>query len=1205
MRRIGVAVFVGVVCGVVFGGGASSVFALSPWWRLASGSRPALLRSGLARDEVQSLTVSATGGEFVLERRKKEGGASLGSFSVPFNATVGELRTGLEGLYGAGNVEVTGGNPYRIVFVGELADQVVRPIVVNASGLVGSASVDEVVAGRSDGEVVVSADNLGDFEVNGGVVPLVVKDVLPAGLRAVGISGTVPALGFINERQSLSCSLKALACEWGGLLAPLGQLEVRIGVVSQGAVSGEENVVSVSGGGAPEASIGRPIRVGDGPVPFGIEDHELTFEEEGGSPTTQAGAHPFQLTDTLVLNQPDDPAALNERPELGSGSLTKDLSFNWPPGLIGDPQAIQHCTVGQFLTVINADEDACPAQTAVGVAAVTVYEPATFHTLTFTVPLFNIEPAVGEPARFGFYVPLANVPVVVDPSLRTGSDYGITLGVHNISESAVLLSSVVTVWGVPGDPRHDSSRGWGCVYESAGVASSNRSPCVRTEEQHPPPFLSLPTACTGPLLTTVEGDSWTEPLPVYPVLNEYEIDGSEMGLKGLDGCNHLPFNPDIKVSPDGQQASKPSGLTTSVHVPQENILNPVGLANSNIKDISVTLPQGVTINPAVADGLGACSEGQVGYLPGQSDPPSSLRFTAKLPKPLEQGLNFCPDSSKIATVKIKTPLLPNPLEGSVYLAAQEANPFGSLVAMYIVAEDPVSGSLVKLPGMVSLSEGTGQIRAVFENTPQLAFEDAELHFFGGERAPLATPARCGTYTTVATFTPWSGNPPVTSTSTFQVLTGPNNTPCPGVVLPFAPALTGGMINNQAGSFSPFTMTMSREDGNQDLRSIRLHTPPGLSGILSGVKLCGETEANNGTCGQESKIGETTVSVGLGGNPFSVKGGEVFLTGSYHGAPFGLSIVNPAKAGPFDLGKVIVRAEIEVDPHTAALTVTSDTTGPYAIPSMLKGIPLEIKHVNVTITRPGFTFNPTNCAPLAITGTLDGTEGSSTTLSVGFQAANCSTLKFAPKFSVSTSGKTSRAKGASLTARLSYPNAAQGTQTNIARVKVDLPKQLPSRLTTLQKACTNLQFEKNPAACPAASKIGYATVTTPLLPVPLTGPAIFVSHGGEAFPSLTMVLQGYGVTVDLIGTTFISKTGITSTTFKTVPDVPFNTFRLTLPQGKYSALAANGNLCNTKLGMPTAFQAQNGTTIHQTTKISVTNCHKHTQKHKKQTHHKKK
>jgi hypothetical protein len=331
-------------------------------------------------------------------------------------------------------------------------------------------------------------------------------------------------------------------------------------------------------------------------------------------------------------------------------------------------------------------------------------------------------------------------------------------------------------------------------------------------------------------------------------------------------------------------------------------------------------------------------------------------------------------------------------------------------------------------------------------------------------------------------------------------------------------------------------------------------------------------------------------VGPGEDPFAITGGRVYLTGPYKGQPFGLSIVVPANAGPFHLGNVVVRASIAVSPQTAALTVTSNP-----LPQIVDSVPIRLRKVVVDVNRPGFMFNATDCAARRLEATLSGvegfnsTQGSSVSVSSAYDASGCAGLSFKPAFAVSTSGKTSKADGASLTAKVAYPSAAQGTQADVGEVKVDLPKQLPSRLTTLQKACTAAQFEANPAGCPAASKIGYAVVHTPILPVALEGPAIFVSHGGEAFPSLTLVLQGDGVTADLVGSTFISKAGITSTTFKTVPDAPFSTFVLTLPEGPYSALAANGNLCASKLVMPTAFVAQNGAEIHESTRIEVEGC----------------
>jgi len=591
---------------------------------------------------------------------------------------------------------------------------------------------------------------------------------------------------------------------------------------------------------------------------------------------------------------------------------------------------------------------------------------------------------------------------------------------------------------------------------------------------------------------------------------------------------------------------------------------------------------------------------------------------------LQPGVNFCANASKIATVRIKTPLLEHEVTGTAYLAAQEANPFGSLMAMYVIAEDPVSGALVKLPGEITLCKGAGEVIAgetcqalgqivtTLLNTPQFPFEEFEAHFFGGEKAPLTTPAHCGTYTTQTSFVSWSGETE-NVTAPFEITNGPNGGPCPGASLPFSPSLTGGGLNVNAGAFSPFTLTMNRADGEQNIQSVEAHLPPGLSGILSNVELCPEPQANLGECGSNSLIGETTISVGVGGDPYTVTGGKFYLTGPYNGsgactvgqagcAPFGIAFAVPAKAGPFDLAHtksfspacdcILVRGKIEVNPTTTALTVTSNPPGtPNSIPTSIEGIPLEIQKINATTTRSNFQFNPTNCNKMEVTGTIHSSEGDTDTIGVPFQVKNCQALKFTPKFSVSTSGKTSKADGASLTATLAEPNEAQGSQANIAKVKVELPGQLPSRLTTLQKACTNAQFEANPAGCPSESKIGYATVHTPLIPVALTGPAIFVSHGGEAFPSLTMVLQGYGVTVDLVGTTYISKAGVTSTTFKTVPDVPFSTFELTLPEGRYSALAAIGDLCTSKLSMPTEFVAQNGAAIYESTPIGVTGCAK--------------
>jgi hypothetical protein len=1052
-----------------------------------------------------------------------------------------------------------------------------------------------------EGTIVVRAVNLGDAPTSGTVV---VSDRLPTGLTAQGLgffaSSPLVEQGASDVAGALCEPVAAerVSCSFPVPLTPYEDLELTIKVkVAATASPMEINEVVVTGGEAPTADVRQPLSLPGGAPKFGVQRYELTPEEEGGEVDGQVGSHPFQLTSTFDLNTNPEPSSPEASRNFETPALTKDLQFQLPPGLVGNTQAVAQCSLAEFHEVRGL-ANGCPADTAIGVASITIDTTDIANGLrTLPVPLFNLVPERGEPARFGFE--LLRVPVVLDTSVRTGGDYGVTVSVRNITQAASLIATQVTFWGVPGDHRHDQERGWACLAEGAEEDEEHPNPCQKPVAESPQPFLTLPTKCGELFQTSVAANAWpnkANPLGATDT-GEFTLANSAGDALALSGCNRLPFDPSIEVAPDSRQGSTPTGLKVDVRVPQEDNRNPNGLASASVKGITVTLPPGMALNPSGAGGLEACSEAEIGFTglreldPAAEVGATTAQFTPALPSP------FCPAAAKVGTARISSPLIPNALEGAVYLAAQDANPFGSLVALYLVAEDPVSGTLVKLPGEISLDQSTGQITASFLNTPQLPFEDAELHFFGGSRAPLATPAHCGAYATVASFAPWSGGAPSASSSPIAIESGPDGSPCPGAALPFAPSLTGGSTNISAGSFSPFTTTINRLDGQQSIQTVQLRMPAGLSGILAGVALCPEAQANAGTCGPESRIGSTIVSVGLGNEPYSVTGGEVYLTESYEGAPFGLSIVNPAVAGPFDLGKVVVRAKIEVDPQTAALTVT---TG--AIPHILDGIPLEIQHVNVSIERPGFTFNPTDCNPTEITGSIGSVEGSSSPVAVPFQVTNCAILKFAPKFAVSASGRTSRADGASLTAKLSYPSAAQGTQANIARVKVELPKQLPSRLTTLQKACVAKVFEANPAACPRASIVGQATVHTPLLPVPLKGPAYFVSHGGEAFPSLTIVLQGYGVTVDLVGSTFISKAGITSTTFKTVPDVPFSSFELILPQGPFSALAANGNLCKAKLRMPTTFLAQNGEEIHQSTKIAATGCAKQKAKAKKRKRH---
>jgi hypothetical protein len=1175
------------------------------WWGLTTGTRPSPLQAGLGKSEVQELTlVENASVDLTIE------GVSVGKVGTGTTvggeveaATAANVQAFLEAeaAYGAGNVEVTGGpggvSPLLIISRGEDVDKPVPPM--QAELIVGGNENHSTVVttGRADGVIVVTAENRGSAPTSGEVQ---ITDHVQSGLKPVEASGVAGfKIGKFGLAGSVECTVASakgeVTCTFEGTLMPYAVIEVVISVaVLEGASAEVGNEASVSGGGAAEqVTNGRSLAVG-GDLGYGVQEAQFRAENADGTTDTQAGSHPYQLTSVVTFDQTSEPGAQPVH-------LPKDIGVVSPSGLVGNPTPFAKCTDVQFGVILEEGfgfAPSCPSAAQVGVAAVTFNEPAILGLVTLQEPIYNMVPERGEPARFGFYV--LKFPVFLNAAVRTGGDYGVTVTSHNTIEAAGLLSVAVTLWGVPGDSAHNPQRGAECLGPFGCGAGSGG------EEASPSPFLSMPTSCTGPLQASVQTNSWTDPGDLLSV-------GLAEPVPGMDGCNHLPFSPEVSVAPDVQNAASPSGLTVRVHLPQSADLNAEGLGESTLKDTTVRLPAGVTLNAGGAGGLAACTEGEIGYEGHETPGEAAVEaFSPILAQP------FCPDSSKIGTVDIETPLLPNPLTGAVYLAspapAGEAgqNPFRKLVAMYIVAEDPVSGVLVKLPGEVLLCEAAGealagatcqvpgQVIARFKDTPQLPFENFSLQFFGGGRAPLATPALCGSYTTQAVFTPWSGNPPVTSTSTFQITSGPNGSACPSSPRPFTPELNVGTTNNQAGAFSELRTTMGHPDEDQELGGLKMTLPPGLVGTLSTVKLCGEPQASEGTCGPESLIGHTTVTAGLGSTPAVVpRPGNVYITGPYDGAPYGLSIANPAETGPFDLEKgtkcdcIVVRAKIEVDPRTTQLTITSDP-----LPQTIDGIPLDLQHVSVQIDRPGFTFNPTSCAKMKIEASMSGSEGASAPIAVPFQATNCASLAFKPTLTASTAGKTSRKRGASLHVSLTYPKEALGKDANIHEVKVELPKALPSRLSTLQKACTQAQFEANPAGCPAASVVGHAKALTPILPVPLEGPAYFVSYGSAKFPELVLDLQGYGITIDLHGETFISKAGITSSTFRTVPDAPVQSFELTLPEGKDSALAANKDLCATRLVMPTSFVAQNGATVAQKTKIKVTGCSAARKKSKK-------
>jgi NHL repeat len=876
---------------------------------------------------------------------------------------------------------------------------------------------------------------------------------------------------------------------------------------------------------------------------FGIKSFSFDDSNKEGQPYTQAGGHPYEWTTSFALNT--TAAEILEQQLQAAGANVRDVETELPPGLIANATATPTCP--RYLVATEQ----CSPDTQVGEIEVVDSEGNPFHE-----PLYNVTPPADVPLELGAVV--ANfVRVYIDGNVRTGGDYGAIAKVLSTSEEDNIVSSKVTIWGVPADPSHDERRVCPVPGKQVPVGET---PCHTSAPRIP--FLTNPTSCPAtPLVAQLRIDTWQAPGQFVSARSE---------IPAMTGCELLDFTPSVSIAPDTSVADAPSGLTANIEVPQNE--TPTGLATSSLENTTVELPAGVSVSPSAANGLEACSEAQIG-LHNEAAPQ-------------------CPNASKIGTVEITSPLISDHLTGGVYVARQGENPFHSLLAMYIAAE--ADGARVKLAGHIVADPVTGQLTTTFSETPQIPFNDFKLNLFGGRRGALATPNACGAPNTNVSLAPWDGLGAASFSEPFTTSTG--------CVSGFSPSFEAGTVSAQAGGYAPFTLSFSRGDSEENFAGATVTLPPGLIGKIAGVAQCsdaqlavaagesGVVELASPSCPAGSLIGTVQTTAGPGPSPVSVSG-KAYLTGPYKGGPYGIAVVVPAVAGPFDLGTVVIRQVLRIDRSDAHVTDTSDP-----FPTILQGVPLRIRSVNVTLDRPGFTFNPTSCEPKTINATLESTGGAKAGVSSRFQAVNCASLKFAPKFSASTAGRASKANGASLDVKVGYPTGPEGTYANIKAVKVDLPKQLPSRLTTLQKACLAATFEANPASCPKASNVGTATATTPVLNVPLTGPAYIVSHGGEAFPDLEIVLQGENVTLILVGNTQI-KNGITSSTFKTVPDAPVSSFELKLPTGPFSILGANVpqskkyNLCGQSLPMPTQITAQNGAVIKQTTKMAVTGCPK--------------
>jgi hypothetical protein len=817
------------------------------------------------------------------------------------------------------------------------------------------------------------------------------------------------------------------------------------------------------------------------------------FQADGTTPETQAGSHPFKAFSGFGMNTfvggPDAPIPGT----VYTDESLRNLTMTVPAGLVGNPQAVAHCTRAQFNQVADDAPGGCPATSQVGVTRLTL------DGFSYERAVYNLEPHPGQVAAFGFAI--IGVPVTINADVRTESDYGVTLSVTDVSATLGLWASEVTLWGVPADPSHDAQR---TCFDSTGYPYNG---CASPAD--PNAFLTSPTTCAGPQTTGLRLESWQSGAIVTDAYTT---------AKGAEGCDRLEFRPSFNAAPTESAADSPTGLKVRLSFPMNGLIDPAGLAPATLKDAKVVLPEGLTVNPASAGGLAACGDADLKL--GTRDPDS------------------CPDAAKIGTVVARTPLLEHAVNGSVYLRPQASDDpaSGEMFRMAIVLRDEDRGLFVKLSGSVKVDPATGRITTEFKNNPQMPVESLELDLKSGPRAPLATPPTCGSKSSDASLASWSGQA-VSLGSSFDVACRPG-------LGGFAPQLSGGTANAQGGAFAPLDVSIAKPDGQAPLNGLSMTLPTGLLAQLKG---------NIG-----SQVGTVTAYAGPGSNPFALPG-KVFLEGAYGDAPFSMRVVVPAKAGPFDLGEVVVRQKIYVDPITAQVTVVSDP-----IPTIVKGVPARLQRLDVNVDKAGFVVNPTSCAAKAFGGTLGAVDGQSAPINLRFQASDCRDLDLKPELGLTLSGKgqTVDGKHPAITANLTQKPG----QSNLKKVRVALPVSLALDVDNANGLCEFADGSKVTPTCPKASIVGTVTATTPILDEPLTGPVYFVKNVRKdpksgrdirTLPKLVIPLTGQnGVKLTLTGTSDVEDDQLV-TTFDNIPDAPVSSFKLSINGGKGGILAVSG------------------------------------------------
>ncbi len=908
-------------------------------------------------------------------------------------------------------------------------------------------------------------------------------------------------------------------------------------------------------------------------VPGETVEPEIVKSEEQGY--TQAGGHvPFGVTDFTVAH-----SGTIETASAIPNAVVTHVRVDVAPGLATSPANVPQCTMkefgeGPFASTFGFYEaskckaggggphETGPTSTVIGEEKAIVFDGE--GDLEVSGVLYNLVQTKGRAAVYGaaLKLPEAFTKKVLEANGVPSGSAGGQFYAHTLVEGNVE-------WG-----KEEKGTNAGDYHDYFEVNVSPALPLVRSRQLDygragNGAFITNGTNCPGNHTTTLSVES--VPLgsaaeiakSVASGVREFSRKSYET-LIGLQECKKVPFNPAFELISGASGSDQPNPITTEFSLPQFSGENEID--SSQVKTATVTLPEGMTLNPSAAAGLEACTVAQARI--------HSETFGVA-----------CPAGSELGTVNLEVPTLPpGSLTGTIYLGgpvtgAETAPITGPPYIIYVVANSTRYGVSVRLKGEVIPNEVTGQLTTVFKENPEQPFNSLALHFNRGALTSVANPLICGTPHGSSSFTPVATEGVATANAEFGV-------PITGCApsIPFALTQSTQYEPPNAAGHSSYTLNLGRAEGQQYLQKVSTTLPSGVTGEIPDLTLCGEPQAAQGTCGSASKIGTATVTAGSGSSPYTFSG-PVYMTGPYGGAPFGLSIAVPAVAGPFNLGTIVTRSTINVNPTTARVTAES------VLPTIVKGIPIRLRSLSVNVNRQGFLLNPTNCAVEATESTLTSTFGAvQKGLSSPFQAEGCSALGFKPAFTASTSAKHSKTQGASLVTTLSMP----GGNANMKSVFVQLPKQLPSRLTTLQKACLAKVFEANPLNCKKespGSEVGSATANTPVLRVPMKGPAFLVSHSGEEFPSLELVLEGEGVRVIVEGKTKI-KNGITTTNFATTPDVPVSSITVNLPLGPHSALTTenlNTNLCTAKLTMPTTLTGQNGKVVKQNTTISPTGC----------------